>query len=49
MTFIGFCDIIKNKHKIESKAFMKLVDNNKELLKDNYIKSWYNISKKLLQ
>lgn len=32
-----------------SKSFIKLVDNNKELLKDNYIKAWYNISKKLLQ
>ena len=32
-----------------SKSFIKLVDNNKELLKDNYIKGWYNISKKLLQ
>lgn len=32
-----------------SKSFIKLVDNNKELLKDNYIKTWYNISKKLLQ
>lgn len=31
-----------------SQSFMKLVDNDKELLKDNYIKSWYNISKKLL-
>ncbi len=32
-----------------SKSFINLVDNNKELLKDNYIKTWYNISKKLLQ
>lgn len=31
-----------------SRSFMKLVDNDKELLKDDYIKSWYNISKKLL-
>lgn len=27
--------------------FIQLVDNDKELLKDAYIKSWYNISKKL--
>ena len=32
-----------------SKSFIILIDNNKELLKDNYIKSWYSISKKLLQ
>ena len=32
-----------------SKSFIDLVDKNKELLKDNYIKLWYNISKKLLQ
>lgn len=32
-----------------SKTFIKLVDNNKELLKDNYIKTWYNISKKLFK
>ena len=31
-----------------SLSFMKLVDNDNDLLKDNYIKSWYNISKKLL-
>ena len=28
--------------------FIKLVDQDKTLLKDNYIKSWYNVSKKLL-
>ena len=27
--------------------FIELVDGNKELLEDNYIKSWYNVSKKL--
>ncbi len=32
-----------------SKSFMDLVEKNNELLKDNYIKTWYNISKKLLQ
>lgn len=32
-----------------SKSFVNLVDNDKELLKDNYIKVWYSISKKLLQ
>ena len=31
-----------------SKSFIKLVDNNKELLKDNYIKTWYTITKKLI-
>ena len=31
-----------------TQSFIKLVENNKELLKDNYIKSWYNISKRLL-
>ena len=31
-----------------SERFIKLVDNNKELLKDNYIKSWYRVSKKLI-
>ena len=28
--------------------FIKLVDKDKTLLKDNYIKSWYNVSKKCL-
>lgn len=32
-----------------SKSFIKLVDKNKDLIKDNYIKTWYNISKKLLK
>ena len=32
-----------------SNSFIKLVDNNKVLLKDNYIKTWYAITKKLLQ
>ena len=31
-----------------SKEFIKLVEYDKELLNDNYIKIWYNISKKLL-
>ena len=31
-----------------SVSYSVLIDNNKELLKDNYIKTWYNISKKLL-
>ena len=30
-----------------SKVFMKIVDSNEELLKDNYIRSWYNASKKV--
>ena len=30
-----------------TKIFMKIVDANIELLKDNYIKGWYNVSKKL--
>jgi hypothetical protein len=29
-------------------VFLKLVDNDKELLKDGYIKSWYNVSKSCL-
>ncbi len=32
-----------------SKSLIKLVDNNKDLLKDSYIKAWYTISKKLLK
>ena len=28
--------------------FIKLVEKDKELLKDGYIKNWYNVSKKLL-
>ena len=28
--------------------FLKLVDRDKDLLKDNYIKSWYNVSRKCL-
>lgn len=31
-----------------TKAFVELVNQNKDLLKDNYIKSWYNISIKLM-
>lgn len=31
-----------------TKAFIKLVDDDRDLLKDNYIKGWYNISKKLM-
>ena len=31
-----------------SKAFVKLIEINKELLKDNYIKMWYTITKKLI-
>lgn len=27
-------------------VFIKLVEDNKELLEDNYVKSWYNVSKK---
>lgn len=30
-----------------SRVFIKIVDSNEELLKDNYIKSWYNVSKKM--
>lgn len=30
-----------------TKIFMEIVDADRELLKDTYIKSWYNISKKL--
>lgn len=30
-----------------SKVFMKIVDLNEELLKDNYIRNWYNVSKKV--
>ena len=29
-------------------VFLKLVDKDKELLKDNYIRSWYNVSKTCL-
>ncbi len=29
-----------------SKVFIKLVENDKNLLKDSYIKTWYDISKK---
>lgn len=29
-----------------TKAFIDLVESNRELLKDNYIESWYNVSKK---
>ena len=29
-----------------TKQFVELVDNNKELLYDNYIKNWYVLSKK---
>lgn len=32
-----------------TKAFVELVNQNKDLLKDNYIKSWYNISIKLMR
>ena len=28
-----------------SKSFMNLIDSNKELLKDNYIKIWYTVTK----
>lgn len=31
-----------------TKVFIKLVDSNKELLHDNYIKIWYGISKKMM-
>ena len=31
-----------------SKSFIKLVECNKDLLNDNYIKNWYKVSKKLL-
>ena len=30
-------------------AFMELVENNQDLLKDAYIKSWYNVSRKLFK
>lgn len=32
-----------------SNTFIELVENNNELTKDNYIKNWYSISKKLLK
>ena len=28
-----------------TKVFLELVDNNRELLEDAYIKSWYKVSK----
>ncbi len=31
-----------------SKSFINLIDANQELLKDNYIKTWYTVTKKLL-
>ena len=31
-----------------SESFIHLVEKDKKLLKDNYIKNWYNISKRLL-
>lgn len=31
-----------------TKPFISLVEKNRELLQDNYIKTWYNISKKFL-
>ena len=30
-----------------TKVFMELVDKDKELLNDSYIKNWYNVSKKV--
>lgn len=32
-----------------SKSFIKLVDSRQEVLEDNYIRTWYKVSKKLLQ
>ena len=29
-------------------VFIKLVDKDKELLEDSYIRNWYNVSKKCL-